>query len=553
MMSNRGFLRLIVSTSCAAALMLCAVSLLVITPTFTRLIVKNNELEAIRVANHLIGNLTAEQGLTDQGLSVPEQFRSETARTVKDLGLAKIKLFDPDGKTIFSTAEADIGKMNTHDYFREVVAKGQVLTKVVKKENKSLEGQTYAVDVVETYVPMMQGGRFLGAFEIYLDITAEKEELSRRLIWLNGLMLTIAASLLTAMLVISWRARLHLAIQETAERKIIEQSRALMEKNGELSVINDVSRVLSTSIELETLLPTILKTVVERLSILRIAHKGGIFIVNGDRMELVTHLGHTEEFLKMHEGMTTADCLCGQAAKSGKVIISSNSHLDCQHTFRYPTMEPHGHIIVPLTSGVRVVGVLYLYLPEGLAVDDAYRDLLQSIGTQIGMAIDNARLYGETRKLSLHDPLTGIANRRFMDLNLQQALSLAERYHKPLVVAMFDIDFFKKYNDSHGHAAGDQLLAKVAGLISKGSRDSDMAARYGGEEFLLILPETDLAGGRVAAERIRKSIAEQCGVTISAGLAQHHPGGNQEQLVKAADAALYAAKEKGRNRVEAAE
>jgi diguanylate cyclase (GGDEF)-like protein len=355
------------------------------------------------------------------------------------------------------------------------------------------------------------------------------------------------------MLTISWRAKINLALHEKAERKIIEQSRILLEKNGELSVINDVSRVLSTSIELEKLLPSILKTVVERLAILKIAHKGGIFIVNGDKMQLVTHLGHSEEFLKMHEGMTTADCLCGQAARSGKVIISTNSHLDCQHTFRYPTMEPHGHIVVPLTSGTRVMGVLYLYLPEGLTVDDTYRDLLQSIGTQIGLAIDNARLYGETRQLSLHDPLTGIANRRFMDLNLQQAISLAERYKKPLAIAMFDIDHFKKFNDTHGHAAGDKLLARVAGQISKGSRDSDLAARYGGEEFLLILPETDMAGAKVAAERIRQNIAEQCGVTISCGLAQYQSGRSQEQLVKAADAALYTAKENGRNRVEAAE
>lgn len=380
MMSNRRFLHLIVIISSVAAVVLCSFSLLVISPAFTKLIIKNTELEAIRVANHLSGSLAADATFAGTKLVIPEKFPADAKIVLQDLGLVKIKVFAADGETAFSTAAADIGKMNTHDYFQEIVAKSKVLTKVVKKESKSLEGQTYAVDVVETYVPVTVAGKFVGAFEIYFDITDEKQALNALLFRLNGLMLAIAVCLLAAMLIISWRAKLNFIAQEKAEQKILEQREALLVQNSELSVINEVSQAISTSIDLNTLLPIILKTVVERLAILRIAKKGGIFIINGEQMVLVTHLGHTEEFLKMHEGMTTADCLCGQAARTGKVIISMDSHADCQHTFRYPSMEPHGHIIVPLSSGTRVVGVLYLYLPEGLTVDDTYRDLLKSIG-----------------------------------------------------------------------------------------------------------------------------------------------------------------------------
>jgi len=554
MITNRVLLRLIVSISFAAASLLCALSLLYFSPAFTQLIIKNTELEAVRMAEHLREILSADAAVSMTSATVPPGFRRKATRVVKeDPSVVKIKLFAPNGQTIFSSADTDMGVMNEHPYFHRIVAGGKVYTKVVKKENKSLEGQVYPVDVVETYVPVMDGRKFIGAFEIYLDITAEKRELSKRLFWLNGLMLTIAGGLLTAMLVISWRVRLNFIAQENAERKILEQSQDLLEKNNELSMINDVSRVLGTSIDMTVLLPKILQTVVERLAVLRIMRKGGIFIVNGEKLELVAHLGHDEDFLRMHENLTTDDCLCGLAARTGELITSQYSHGDSRHTICYHGMPEHAHLIVPLTSGARVMGVLFLYLPPGVTIGETYLSLLRSLGNQIGMAIDNARLYEETKQLSLHDPLTGLANRRHLDLNLQHAMSQADRYGKPLSIAILDIDLFKQYNDSRGHAAGDQLLIKVAKLICDGRRDSDLAARFGGDEFLLILPETDLAGAQEVTERIRLIIAEQCEVTVSVGLAVYRPEMSQEQFIKAADAALYRAKERGRDRIECSE
>ena len=129
------------------------------------------------------------------------------------------------------------------------------------------------------------------------------------------------------------------------------------------------------------------------------------------------------------------------------------------------------------------------------------------MASQVGMAIDNARLYGRTREMALHDSLTGLANRRFMNIKLQQAISLSERYDTPLCVAMLDIDFFKNYNDTHGHDAGDKILTKVAEKISLGIRKADMAARYGGEEYLIILPESQMSDARLARLDIMAEIA----------------------------------------------
>lgn len=549
-MSNRTLLHLITSTSFLAVIILSSLGIFVLSPAYKRLIIKNTEIEAVKIARHLQETLVIEGDLAT--VSLAPGFDQFVSKSVRDFGLFKLKLFAPDGKTIFSTVGGDIGAINRHDYFHRKVAQGEVFTKVVRKDDKSLEGQVVSVDVVETYVPIMVDGRFLGAFEIYLEVTGNLQELKSLLNRSNGLMLLVAVGLLFALLVISWKAMRNFTAHELAERKIVEQSQELRLRNNELSVINDVSRVLSTSLDLADLLPKILETVIDRLAILRLLRQGGIMLLNEERLELATHLGHPEAFLAQHQNLTVNDCLCGLAARTREVVYSVNSHRDERHSICYHGMNPHGHIIIPLLSGQRVLGVMYLYLPADSEIDEGNRELLKSIGNQIGMAVDNARLYEETKRLSLHDPLTGLANRRCMELTLCQSLTVADRYHHPLTVAMLDIDYFKHYNDTHGHAAGDELLAMVAVKLTDTLRTSDLPARYGGEEFLIVLPKIDLAGAKIAAERIRQIICAELGITVSIGLAQFRPGTSRDDLVKAADEALYRAKHNGRNRVECA-
>jgi diguanylate cyclase (GGDEF)-like protein len=550
-MSNRTLLYMITSTSFLAVIILSCLGIFVLSPAYKRLIIKNTEIEAVKIARHLQETLVIEGDL-DQ-VSLAPGFDQFVTKSVRDFGLMKLKLFAADGKMIFSTAAGEIGTINRHDYFHQKVARGEVFTKVVRKDEKSLEGQAVTVDVVETYVPIMVEGRFLGSFEIYLEITDNFQELQSLLNRSNGLMLLVGIGLLLALLVISGTAMRNFIAHEQAERKIIEQSRELQLRNNELSVINDVSRVLSSSLDLADLLPKILETVIDRLAILRLLRLGGIMLVNGERLILAAHLGHSEAFLVKHQNLTINDCLCGLAARTGEVVYSANSHLDERHTICDHGTTPHGHIIIPLLSGQRVLGVMYLYLPADNAIDESNRELLKSIGNQIGMAVDNARLYEETKGLSLQDPLTGLANRRLMEMNLKKAMGLAERYRQPLTLALLDLDYFKKYNDTHGHAAGDELLVRVARRLESDTRNTDQpAARYGGEEFLLTLPETNLDGARIVAERIREGLSAELGITASIGLAQFKAGISRDELVKAADAALYRAKQNGRNRVECA-
>lgn len=164
-------------------------------------------------------------------------------------------------------------------------------------------------------------------------------------------------------------------------------------------------------------------------------------------------------------------------------------------------------------------------------------------------------------QLSKTDSLTGAINRRhFMEL-LEHELRQARRYERPLAVVMIDLDHFKRVNDEHGHLAGDAVLLAAAGAITRSLRDSDVVGRYGGEEFALILPNTDLAGAREVAERCRASVASSraptgggtVGVTASMGIASYPAADidTVDDLLRAADQALYRAKAAGRDRVEA--
>ncbi len=161
------------------------------------------------------------------------------------------------------------------------------------------------------------------------------------------------------------------------------------------------------------------------------------------------------------------------------------------------------------------------------------------------------------KEIASHDDLTGLPNRRHMQEWMPYELSRGDRTGKPLCVAMLDLDHFKRINDTHGHAAGDEVLRIFARQASIMLRGADVLARWGGEEFLLVMPETSLAEARIALERLARHLAEPASwgacanhaVSFSAGLVQREPAQPLDMLLQRADAALYEAKRRGRDRV----
>lgn len=223
-------------------------------------------------------------------------------------------------------------------------------------------------------------------------------------------------------------------------------------------------------------------------------------------------------------------------------------------------------IFVPLKFGTDIIGVLSVQSETPALYDEADVELLQTCALYLSVRIHQAQLETQSARLeniASTDSLTGVANRRWLNQRLAAEWRRAVRRQTGIALMLIDVDFFKPFNDTYGHVAGDAALQQVAtALASCLSRSEDAFGRYGGEEFIAILPDTDLAGALTIAERMRAAVYD-LGIahsgsllgrlTISAGVAYEVParGSSSQSLVETADTALYDAKRTGRNRVAA--
>jgi diguanylate cyclase len=168
--------------------------------------------------------------------------------------------------------------------------------------------------------------------------------------------------------------------------------------------------------------------------------------------------------------------------------------------------------------------------------------------------------FDQVKKESLIDSLTGVANRKAFDVNLTESMRDAAETDKPLCLIMADIDHFKKFNDTHGHVVGDKVLRYVSKMLQQVLKGRDVVARYGGEEFAIILSDTPVSGANSVAEEIRRTVASAelqlkssaaslGSITMSFGIADYLDGDSEENFIQRADAALYDAKDSGRNQV----
>lgn len=216
---------------------------------------------------------------------------------------------------------------------------------------------------------------------------------------------------------------------------------------------------------------------------------------------------------------------------------------------------------LPLTAQGMNLGVLYLSSPEPGPMP--HIAVATAAAEQLSLALSNLRLQESLRQQSIRDALSGLYNRRYLQESLPRELARTQRRGQSLALLMLDLDFFKAFNDRHGHDGGDALITAFGRLLLSMCREEDIACRFGGEEFTLILPEVDLETALRRAEEIRAAVEEMTvrhlqreigKVTVSIGIAiapLHATDG--ENLQRLADAALYRAKREGRNRVGVAE
>lgn len=268
----------------------------------------------------------------------------------------------------------------------------------------------------------------------------------------------------------------------------------------------------------------------------------------------------TEE---MHQRFFGQEAEAAQVMEASEAVDALLARLMDRVSAQASGAEAYGGALADAESalkGSEISGILSRLVEETHRMVALNRDM-QAHLRAAGSEIDGLRhSLGEAREQAATDGLTGIANRQRFDQAIGRATVAASQAAAPLTLLMVDIDHFKRFNDTHGHQVGDQVLRLVARTLTDCLRSGDLPARYGGEEFAVVLPQTTLAVARPLAERIRTTLAARTivrrttgeglgGITISIGAALYHPGETPAALIARADSALYAAKRQGRNRL----
>jgi two-component system, cell cycle response regulator len=243
----------------------------------------------------------------------------------------------------------------------------------------------------------------------------------------------------------------------------------------------------------------------------------------------------------------------GGALNSESTAIDNNVQCDTSESlFR----ETRSHMCIPLVSFRQRLGLLVLSSAHVNAFHDSDRQSLESVADMCATAIQNARHVDRVRQLAYIDGLTGIFNRRFFELRIGEEIERAKRFNTGMAVIIIDIDHFKRLNDEFGHLLGDEVLRQVSSIFSQHLRKIDVVCRFGGEEFVVVVSQTTPDHAVTVAEKLRTVVSEwqfpgvPRPVYISAGVATFpEQGTERDQLVKAADSALYIAKQTGRNKV----
>jgi diguanylate cyclase (GGDEF)-like protein len=323
-----------------------------------------------------------------------------------------------------------------------------------------------------------------------------------------------------------------------------------------LSLLYSIGKAMNYISDLKNLLQYILSQAIDITS----AEKGSIMLYNleTDRLNIrvLAGLDDTEYQEKVNNNEIRCRSFKPGEGIAGRVFMTSqpmivNNIREDDLFIKSETSYVRSIACIPMIVYSDVIGVINVTNKKrGKEFTDEDVEMLKAVADQAAVAVNKAQLWD----MAVTDSLTGLYVRRYFMVKLQEEIHRAERYNKRLSVIMADLDRFKKINDTYGHDAGDRALKTISKFLQKNIRDVDAIARYGGEEFVMLIPDADKEAAFCLAERLREELAkvkleDLPPVTISLGIATFpSDGADLEELIKRADAAMYEAKQQGRNK-----
>jgi len=338
-----------------------------------------------------------------------------------------------------------------------------------------------------------------------------------------------------------------------------ETKKELDQRLLEIYALYNVSKTLNASYETEQLLLGLVKDISKNMKVNRMM----IMLVDeetGD-LKVASHTGFNDEKVAILQGHL-GEGFYGSVASSGQCVLVEDVDADKNiKKLEIAGKNINSVIAVPFHRRDKVLGLICAYKDRPDKFKPTDLNLFESVAEHLAVALENTRMFEQTKHMAITDGLTGLYNKRFFLDTIKSEIERSKRHDENLSFFMMDIDNFKNYNDTNGHQAGDDLLKEMASLIQSLIRKIDIAFRYGGEELVVILTETDKAGAMILAEKLVKTISKHpfmhrekqplgC-VSVSMGLATFpEDAKDADDLICRADKALYVAKNSGKNRVE---
>jgi diguanylate cyclase (GGDEF)-like protein len=325
-------------------------------------------------------------------------------------------------------------------------------------------------------------------------------------------------------------------------------------RSTQLEAINTIARETTGMLDLGQLLDKVCSMILSSFPVDEVA-----VLLREEEGDLVIQAQQGRLTPRMRVGgrLPSGAGLCGRALASGRPVVENDVRKVEGYVTGYD--ETRSELCLPLISFGQTLGVLALENATEDAFQPADVQALESMADICAGAIQNARFFDRVKQMAYLDGLTSIYNRRYFEMRVVEEMERASRYTGQMAVIMVDIDHFKKLNDEFGHLLGDEVLRQMSAIFTQQLRKADVVCRYGGEEFAILVPETTGENAMGVAEKLRRVVESwpfpgvPRPVTISAGVADYPENGTtRDELMRAADEALYAAKQAGRNRVMAA-
>lgn len=472
----------------------------------------------------------------------------------------RLKLFDETGRVFWSTRIDDVGTQNENTYFAAQVMQGVTYYKQVEKPATEIDGlnlhSTHVEhatphNVAEVYTPISDNGRVVGAVEFYTDVTTLRGTFITRVRMLLGALSTLGLLAMGLVSLVTFRTNQKqmraLSRKSDHERKLMDEQLRLAR---EVKLLGELNEWLQSSRSLDELFDMVSKFMTHILP----NAEGSVYVYSNSRDVLD---GWASWNGGDHKDHIHPDSCWG--LRRGRVYEYGSGEVTfvCEHA------EPHDgrpYFCFPILAHGETVGLMHLRAHSADCENfAANKKLARMCAEQISMAISNVQMRDQLHDQSVRDPLTGLFNRRHMTDSLRKGISRCQSHGSRLSLIAIDVDHFKKFNDNHGHDAGDMVLRAVGSVLEQACDGDEVACRPGGEEFTLILPDTTPEDALTRAELVRQAVEEVTvrygekalpRVTISIGVSHYPSHGTMPQdLMRAADEALYEAKARGRNQV----